>query len=261
MRKVFTFLLAVTLLLTFAPVAAFAAETSTAGSWLNAANLDKGVVGIDYESAGTARTKLMITKEKTSYTYDLAAKGTEEFFPLQMGNGSYKISILENTSGNKYKSVYSKTVEVAIANAGAVYLNSVQNVSWAGASNAIAKAKELTKNLTSDSDKVEAIYNFVVNAISYDNSLAATVAAGYIPDVDSVLAEGTGICYDYASLFAAMTRSIGIPTKLEMGTSEYVTEYHAWNEVQLNGEWVTVDSTVGGEMVKDAAKYTVAKTY
>lgn len=259
MRKVFTFLLAVTLLLTFAP-AAFAAEPSSEG-WLHTTNLDKGVVGIKYEAAGTARTKLMITKDKTSYTYDLAAKGTEEFFPLQMGNGSYKISVLANTTGNKYKSVYAKTVEVAIADESAVYLNSVQNVNWAGASKAAAKAEELTKDLTSDNDKVAAIYNYVVDSMSYDYDLAATVAAGYIPDIDSVLAEGTGICYDYASLFAAMTRSIGIPTKLEMGTSEYVSEYHAWNEVQLNGEWVTVDSTVGGEMVKDAAQYTVAKTY
>lgn len=261
MRKVLTLLLAVTLLLTFAPVAAFAAEASPSGSWLDAANLNKGVAGIRYESKSNARTKLMITKGTTSYTYDLAAKGTEEFFPLQLGNGSYKISVLENTTGNKYKAVYTKTVDVAVKNAGDVYLNSTQNVNWASADVATAKAAELTKSLKTDEAKVAAIYDYIVEAIAYDYELAGTVTAGYIPDVDSVLAAGTGICYDYASLFAAMTRSIGIPTKLEMGTSEYVSEYHAWNEVQLNGEWVTIDSTVGGEMVKDAAKYTVAKTY
>ncbi|MNY81920.1 Transglutaminase-like superfamily protein [compost metagenome] len=66
-----------------------------------------------------------------------------------------------------------------------------------------------------------------------------------------------------------MTRSVGIPTKLVMGTSEYVTAYHAWNEVYVNEEWITIDTTIdaglisdnGKTMIKDSTKYEGAKFY
>ena len=82
---------------------------------------------------------------------------------------------------------------------------------------------------------------YFTDNISYDKQLAASVKSGYIPDPDSTLAKGTGICFDYASLFAAMCRSQSIPTKLVMG---YVqgNMYHAWNEVYTKETgWVTLD--------------------
>ena len=44
--------------------------------------------------------------------------------------------------------------------------------------------------------------------------------------MDKVLAEKKGICFDYASLMAAMLRSQGIPTKLVIGYAG--DAYHAW---------------------------------
>ncbi|MFF2634397.1 transglutaminase domain-containing protein, partial [Microbacterium sp. NPDC058021] len=67
-----------------------------------------------------------------------------------------------------------------------------------------------------------------------------------------------------------MMRSLDIPTKLVMGDSAYVDEYHAWNEVFLNGKWVIIDTTVDSGLkqgnkatifLKDASKYTKAKQY
>ena len=50
------------------------------------------------------------------------------------------------------------------------------------------------------------------------------------PDVDSVMAEKKGICFDYAALMASMLRSQGVPVKLVVGyTSQGV--YHAWINV------------------------------
>lgn len=70
---------------------------------------------------------------------------------------------------------------------------------------------------------------WVTDNVAYDTQLAATVKSGYVPDPDSVLAKRSGICYDYASLMAAMVRSQGIPARLVVG---YAADniYHAWNE-------------------------------
>ncbi|MDF2925274.1 MAG: transglutaminase [Paenibacillaceae bacterium] len=266
MRKLLAFLLVAVMLAAAFPAAALAAAQTSSTAWFDAAKLGQGVIGINYKSTGTARVKLMVTKGTASYTYDLAADGTEEFFPLQLGNGSYKVAVLENTAGNKYKSIYSKSVELTLKNANAVYLGDIQNISWSKAELTVQKAAELTKNLASDSDKVKAIYEYVIGAIDYDQNLAVSVATGYIPDVDDVLTAGKGICYDYASLFAAMARSVGIPTKLMMGTSDYVKEYHAWNEVYVGDKWVVVDTTIDaasgkGQLAKDADKYKAVKFY
>jgi len=74
----------------------------------------------------------------------------------------------------------------------------------------------------------------------------------YLPDIEKTYLEETGICYDYAALFAAMLRSIGIPTKLVKGYSKENPEvYHAWNEVLINGTWIVVDTTLDASEPKD----------
>ena len=79
-----------------------------------------------------------------------------------------------------------------------------------------------------------------------------------------------GICYDYAVLFAAMLRSVDIPTKLSMGYKSDINYYHAWNQVYLNGKWVNIDTTydaayaqedLSTSMIKDAKEYRIEKTY
>lgn len=263
-RKLLALLLTVCLITLAAPAAALAAKDDS--GWLNETTLDKGAVGIHYEAASKAQVKVMITKDGTSYTYDLKNDGTEEFFPLQLGNGTYKIMVLENTTGNKYKSVHSASRELKLEDDSIVFLNAVQNINWSDATEVVKKAKELTEGKEDDTAKVQAIYDYITTTVKYDNERAATVVSGYIPDLDQDLADAKGICYDYASLFAAMARSAGIPAKLLMGKSDYVKEYHAWNEVLLDGKWITIDTTVdavdgNGTMAKDVDKYKATKVY
>ena len=65
-----------------------------------------------------------------------------------------------------------------------------------------------------------------------------------------VLKSGRGVCRDYATLFAGIARSAGIPTRLAggivcMGDRFF---YHAWVECWA-GEWFTLDPTLGGDFV------------
>ncbi|SDD63550.1 Transglutaminase-like superfamily protein [Paenibacillus sp. UNCCL117] len=257
--------LAVCLMTAYLPAAAWAAKADSA-SWLDAGKLEQGAFGIVYESAAAAKTKLMVSKDGVNYTYDLAGDGEEEYFPLQLDNGTYKISILQQVTGNKYKPVHSDMLELDMQDKSDVYLHSIQNVNWHEAQTVTDKALELTKDLKTEREKAEAIYSYIASNLVYDYELAASVQTGYIPDLDQVLAVQKGICYDYASLFAAMNRSLGIPTKLLMGESKNVKEYHAWNEILIDGEWLTVDTTVDAgtgsrTFAKNAGDYKASKVY
>ena len=92
-------------------------------------------------------------------------------------------------------------------------------------------AQEQVKTATSDLDAVADIYYYVTETISYDEEKAKTVPTGYLPDLDETLTSCKGICFDYASLMAAMLRSQDIPAKLEIGYSGKV--YHAWISVYI----------------------------
>ena len=75
------------------------------------------------------------------------------------------------------------------------------------------------------------------------------ITFGYIPNIDSVLSEQKGICYDYAAVLASLLREAGLPAKLVMGYREDMDAYHAWNQVLADGRWITVDATYGAVML------------
>jgi transglutaminase/protease-like cytokinesis protein 3 len=126
---------------------------------------------------------------------------------------------------------------------------------------------------------VSNIYTYVIENFDYDVEKAATVEQGYLPTVDETLASGKGICFDYASLMAAMLRSQNIPTRLEVG---YVSGgvYHSWisvhtpetgwitNIIQFDGEsWTMMDPTLASsagankELVGDGTNYSLMYQY
>ncbi|MDQ0115927.1 transglutaminase domain-containing protein [Paenibacillus harenae] len=268
MRKFILMLVAAFVMI--ASINVTSAEASESTNWLNTGSLDKGVVSVAYQVNANVKTKVMIVKGDYKYTYNMTAAKKVEQFPLQLGNGDYTVSVLENTEGNKYKVVKKETVNLNLTNSSVVYLNSVQNVAWTNANQAIIKAKELTKNSKTDNEKVKAIYDYIIGNIKYDYDLAANISTDYLPSIDKTLSTKKDICYGYSSLFAAMLRSVGVPTKLVMGDTEYVSVYHAWNEVFLNGKWVIIDTTVDAglkksnkkfDLIKDASKYSAAKQY
>jgi transglutaminase-like putative cysteine protease len=94
-------------------------------------------------------------------------------------------------------------------------------------------------------DVITHVYDYVCAHIKYDKHKAETVKSGYLPDPDETLATGKGICFDYASLTAAMLRSQGIPVKVIFGHVSPDNLYHAWNMFYTEEEgWVTVEFKV-----------------
>jgi hypothetical protein len=67
-----------------------------------------------------------------------------------------------------------------------------------------------------------------------------------IPSAKDILKDPRGDCKVHSTLFAGLARSIGIPTKMDVGIV-YANGgffYHAWNEVWV-GQWVPIDCTFG----------------
>ncbi len=68
-----------------------------------------------------------------------------------------------------------------------------------------------------------------------------------MPSAVDILRSRKGDCNEHATLYAALARSAGIPTRVVGGLVllEGRFLYHAWNEVYANGRWTAVDPTFG----------------
>ena len=195
---------------------------------INYTNADEGFVQAQFVGKTTKRLKAQVKGPAVTYTYNMTA-GKQETFPLSDGNGSYQVTVYENTTEQKYAVVCSVTFDVKLQDEFAPFMHSNQYVDYAVAPKTIAKAKELTANVADPLKKVEKVYDYVVGNMTYDTAKAATVTSGYLPVLDDVLAAKKGICFDYASLMTGMLRSQGVPCKLVVGYAG--TAYHAWISV------------------------------
>ena len=236
-------------------------------SFLDTSNIENGVIGVTYQGETGIRYKVIISKGSEKYYYDYLGPETA-VYPLQLGNGKYEILLLKNLSGTKYTVVNSETVHINISNENVVYLQSIQNIHFKPDMRVILKASELSEGLDNNKDKMEAIYQYIFSSISYDYKKTLTLDKPYIPEIEDIDTTKKGICYDYASLFAAMLRTQGIPAKLVKGYSDNIDGYHAWNEVYIDGNWVSMDicydvttNSVEEEMIKDNSQYHSERYY
>ena len=193
---------------------------------------------IKYTGESSSKIKVLIDcPSGTRYIYDLNAGGSYEVFPFSDGDGTYKVGVYENIYGTKYATAYSTSLYVTLADQFAPFLRPNQYVNFSPDSQTVAKAAELCLGLTNELDKVSVIYNYIITNFTYDKELAATVQSGYLPVLDSILANKKGICFDYAALMTAMLRCQDVPTKLVVGYSG--SAYHAWINTYIDGQgWV-----------------------
>ena len=201
------------------------------------------------------RIKIMILKDDEKYTYDLNKDLEYETFPLNMANGKYIIKAYENVENDQYSLLFSFDIDVSLENEFAPFLYPNQVVDYDENTLCISKSFELVKDDTTDLARVEDIYKWVLESVTYDWDKVEEVQGKYVlPVLDDVYTDGKGICFDYAAIMAAMLRVQHIPTKVVTGM---VSEgYHAWIEVYIenmgwikphvyfnSGEWTTMDPT------------------
>ncbi len=227
------------------------------GLMIDASHCNEGYLMAKHEPHEKA-LKLRLSCGKASLSYDFAADGEYEVFPLQLGNGKYKVEVFQQASGRKYKPLMDTTFEVEVAHETLPYLYPNQYVNYNADSDAVIKSIELCHGLESDWDKYKAIYRYMANHMVYDFDKARKVSTGYLPVVDDVLLEQKGICFDLSALMATMLRTQGIPTQLVIGYADKI--YHAWNLVYLDGAWYRCDIT-SDIMCMSISRYTTERYY
>ena len=216
-----------------------------AGVTIDASHTDQGYVMIRCE-ASERRLKARIATSAQTYYYDLPGGEGYSVFPLQMGNGSYTVRVMEQVENDLYALRFGVEITVALADETVPFLYPNQYVWYDASTKTVQKARELAQGLTSQTEIATTFYEYVVKHMTYDTKKAATVPNGYLPRVDESLESGTGICFDYAALLAVMLRAEGIPTKMLIGTVTPENLYHSWNSVFLEGKWVWMDPTLDG---------------
>lgn len=240
MKKILSMLF-LSLVITVSSMSSFAAVT---GVNIGTEAIQTGMVSLRVSQDFESKLLFLVEKDGNRYMYPVYDDGSTNYFPLQMGSGDYLVRLMENVEGNKYKEVVRKTVNLNETSGRDIFLQSVIEVNWSENSPAVLKAKSLTKGMTSDSEKIKVIYDYVTSNYKYDYNKISTLTSSYIPNIDQIYYDEKGICYDYSALFASMLRSVGVPTKMVKGYSDLIPDqYHAWNEVYVNGAWQTVDTT------------------
>ena len=229
-------------------------------AFIDYSNASDGYISAAYSGA-SARAKLRIVCGGVTCDHDLSVTGEAEYFPLMQGSGDYRIQIFEQYDGKMYMCVLDLSVTLNVSDEVKMYLYPNRYSMFDESSRCVKKSAEVCGGANDDIEKITAVFAFITDNITYDYDFAATVQSGYIPDPDKVLAAGKGICFDYASLFAAMCRSQGIPTRLVIGYAEKDI-YHAWNEVYTEETgWITPELLLKnkGYNIVDATFYAGAE--
>lgn len=204
---------------------------------------EDGYIMVRYTARTDKRLKVRLLGPETVYTYNLPLNQWTTF-PLSDGNGSYQVAVYINTHDSKYALVMTAQFDVQLHDEFAPFLRPNQYVDYADAPDTIETGAALCAGLEHPLEKVAAVYDFTVDTLEYDYERAATVKSGYLPVLDTVLAEKKGICFDYAALMTAMLRSQEVPCKLVVGYAG--STYHAWISV-----WTEEDGWVDGAIFFD----------
>ena len=262
------------------PVASGVSTISSSDAIIDYSNASEGYIVFTY-TGDTSKVKLQLTgSNQITYTYNIIPDN-QTVIPLSQGSGDYDISVYENIENDQYALSMTDRISVTITNEFGPFLYPNQYVYFDENFAAVKKAAELAKDATCDLEVVGRVYDFVINNVTYDHEEAKTVASNYLPDVDEVMSTGKGICFDYASLMAAMLRSQGIPTRLEIGYAK--DAYHAWISVftkdlgwiggviKFDGtNWTLMDPTLASnskdigkikDFIGDGSSYTVKYMY
>ena len=120
---------------------------------------------------------------------------------------------------------------------------------------------QIMQNKTGNTyEDIKMVHDYLVDTIQYDSSLSKQ----NIYNLYGALINKECVCEGYARSFKYLLDELNIPCVMVIGTatnSQGETENHAWNYVQLNGNWYAVDSTwddpvvIGGGTASAESRY------
>lgn len=216
-------------------------------------------------SADTRLVNIEILQSDPSATPDLiyvslpSGGHFEKTVYLLHGEGNYTIHIFSSLNPDRFQKpaglVYYKSEQVTNTdtrdNSFSLPTGDVQSDDPA----IVALANSLVDPSMDELAKAKSLHDWITSNIQYDaTSYFSNSYLNKVYDASSALKTHVSICYGYSNLFAAMARVVGLRAKVingaiiwpQLGQSWAVqgtTQVHAWNEVLVNGQWITLDTT------------------
>ena len=210
-----------------------------------------------YEPADR-RLKLRVVTGQTTLDYDLPQTAEYIVVPLQMGSGTYEVTLYENTSGKSYMETGSISFYAELEREDAAFLYPNQYVDYTAQSPAVTKSDELRQG-RNDREFFDASGEFIISEFAYDFIKALTVKPGVLPQIDECYEERLGVCQDLSAILCCMLRVQGIPARLVIGYADEA--YHAWVVAEIDGQEVFYDPTVRMGAMKEPSEYSVERYY
>lgn len=155
-----------------------------------------------------------------------------------------------------------------LALVGALFVNTAV---FSQSDNIINLSNKVTKGATSDSLKVRAIFEWVIDNVSYDVKLLKKIGRkpveqfAKLQEADKVVKAKKAVCMGYAQLFRDLCLAQGIECEMVTGYSKKIhpqtgkhrvsESLHAWNSVRIKGNWYLVDPTWGAGGVSESGKF------
>ncbi|MFS0691066.1 transglutaminase domain-containing protein [Sporosarcina sp. 179-K 8C2 HS] len=191
-------------------------------------------------------------------------KFDDEFY-LRFGPGTYDVivSVPEIKEKNSSKFYYYDVAKFTVESTATEDLRNLlpSRGVQSDAPDIITIAKELITEDMSDREKAKAIYEFTAKSIAYDVEKQKNSDFMWDDSALKVLELEKGICQDYTYLALALLRASGMEARYVAGTAGAGFNFsrHAWVEVKVDGEWLTMDPTWGAGYIANGefvAKYT-----
>ena len=187
-----------------------------------------------------------------AYTYD-----NPDVFYLSPNKMYLNIETITSNSGVSYN--------VYINNGNENNYFTDEFLNGAQVENAISQIEDVKNSLISRKtgniyNDIKMVHDYLVDNIEYDTS----ISKDNIYDIYGALVNKVAVCEGYARSFKYILDDLGIPCVLAIGTgtnSRGETERHAWNYVEIDGQWYAIDCTwddpviVGGGTLTQSLKY------
>lgn len=177
----------------------------------------------------TTVTKIASSRETTTTTKEPAPDNNPEDFELFQD------------IGKSYKLFNNKRIVEAYKTGDDSQLSEFEEAIYSKAKEVL---DEIKAEYQTDLDIELAVYEYILLNSTYDKM---AIDAFGIPMENShnpygILVENTGICLGYTTTFQLFMDMAGIPCETIYGTA-IEGEEHAWNQVEIDGNWYYVDAT------------------
>lgn len=241
-------------------------RTPTSITWKSGTTFSEGsqvfkVLLVDSNNKAISGQTVKLTINSNTYTATTDSKGYATF-KFSFSLGVYPVEVKYGGSNDYLSSSTTQSINVNVKSVKGIneantitdltpYLKSSENCQVDN-SKIKTLVNTLTKGLTTETQKANAIFNYVRDSISY--SFYYNTKYGAVGTLNAK----KGNCVDHSHLLVAMFRSAGLAARYVHGKCTFSsgnTYGHVWAQVLIGNTWVIADATSSRNSLGNVANW------